>query len=579
MSESLPPKRSSWLSASLSDNFSKSRSPSSFPSSSTQTPTGSDDEYLRKIDVERDAKADAACIGVKEYARALAAFLSSVQGELCFAVFGPWGRGKTYLVRLMQSLLEKRGYGVVEFSVWRFRRTPELWVYLYEVIAEKARSMQGFGATMIALRMAILRNKLWPLLGINLLIGIFIMLLINYKDLTLTSSLTLAIAGVSITGAVIKSISGSIQFLNAMKNQTLQLADHSQKLGLQGVINKDIALLLRAWVPHTEDKWQIERSLFWAYFWPIVICMFLQLASEFASEWPFAWLLNMSPVNLQPTSSQLWLGILVWLVFSGILTWRIWGAHSRSGKLLLIVDDLDRCEPDEMLRIIESLKLLLDEPSVAERLQLVMLVEESILENAVRRKIIQLRPEDSISNETYSLDKRLVREHIEKLFLCYFRMPLLRDCDVEELVNTFVRNQDYSRSPQPSLSLRIRHFLCGFSFPSTSSDSGSTMASEANKSELVDAFTANDINILKSALTSGFLPDRFANPSPRSIRCWLFKFQLVRVLHNFQTEGESGDSTQRLVDNLMLAFQEKLGESIDETKKNNDYFRLAQTVA
>jgi hypothetical protein len=48
--------------------------------------------------------------------------------------------------------------------------------------------------------------------------------------------------------------------------------------------------------------------------------------------------------------------------------------------------DLDRCEPEQMLAVIESLRLFLDDEEMSRRLQVAMLIDRNILKRAIIMK-------------------------------------------------------------------------------------------------------------------------------------------------------------------------------------------------
>ena len=89
----------------------------------------------------REAGDDELCLNVEDYANAVAQLYSSADdGEFCLAVFGPWGRGKTFLMRRVGRALQilGRGYRTIHFSAWRYPSAPEVWVHLYEEFAKGA---------------------------------------------------------------------------------------------------------------------------------------------------------------------------------------------------------------------------------------------------------------------------------------------------------------------------------------------------------------------------------------------------------------------------------------------------------
>jgi hypothetical protein len=79
--------------------------------------------------LNRDVHPKERCLRVDDYACALAAVLNASFGEFCFAVYGHWGRGKTFLMQRLASMLPS-SYRTIWFSAWKYRTTPETWIYL-----------------------------------------------------------------------------------------------------------------------------------------------------------------------------------------------------------------------------------------------------------------------------------------------------------------------------------------------------------------------------------------------------------------------------------------------------------------
>lgn len=61
-----------------------------------------------RTSITRRAAPDERCLNVGEYANVLSRFFRSAEGEFSFALLGPWGRGKTYLMELTEEELEQQ---------------------------------------------------------------------------------------------------------------------------------------------------------------------------------------------------------------------------------------------------------------------------------------------------------------------------------------------------------------------------------------------------------------------------------------------------------------------------------------
>jgi hypothetical protein len=135
----------------------------------------------RSTRMVREAAPAELALAVQDYALALATVLRTAKGEFTFALFGPWGSGKTTLTTQLVPLLKdprtfqtsavggseayaQRTYAVALHNAWKYRTRPESWIYAYRSLAEAASAGFGpVGRLMLALRVSILRKGPWPL--------------------------------------------------------------------------------------------------------------------------------------------------------------------------------------------------------------------------------------------------------------------------------------------------------------------------------------------------------------------------------------------------------------------------------
>lgn len=131
----------------------------------------------------REAADDELVLGVANYAKAIATVLRTARDEFTFALFGPWGSGKTTLVRLLRPLLEnprhfrdetnaeekpfsRQRYDVVQHNAWKYRDPPEAWIYLYKSLVDRAGASLGtIGRYTLAARTTFYRRGPWPSSG------------------------------------------------------------------------------------------------------------------------------------------------------------------------------------------------------------------------------------------------------------------------------------------------------------------------------------------------------------------------------------------------------------------------------
>lgn len=114
-----------------------------------------------------------------------------------------------------------------------------------------------------------------------------------------------------------------------------------------------------------------------------------------------------------------------------------------SQRLLLFVDDLDRCSEDRIIQIIDSLKVMLEDPEISARVVVLTAIDERILKRAIAHKYY-----DSINRNFIEKAERkkameiLVREYMDKLFISGIKLTTLSLQEKGEVFDAFSKNQD-----------------------------------------------------------------------------------------------------------------------------------------
>ena len=93
------------------------------------------------------------------------------------------------------------------------------------------------------------------------------------------------------------------------------------------------------------------------------------------------------------------------------------------GKVVIFVDDLDRCLPENALDVIESMKLFFDLPGFV----FVVGLDEDIVQRAVctrfRENPCLLAPTATAADVAVTPDAQLARDYLEKIFQVQYRLP------------------------------------------------------------------------------------------------------------------------------------------------------------
>jgi KAP family P-loop domain len=414
-----------------------------------------------RIDFAREAASDERCLNADDYAASIASlFRSAIKGEFCFAVYGHWGRGKTYLMNLVSEFLQPARYRTVRFSAWKYPSAPEVWIHLYEEFAKVAYKGPWWRATPTILRTGIAQHGLGGLLAGYFLFAVSMLPIFTAFEITKGVVIALyPVIGVMGFIWIINLLSSIKKAKKRLNKSYLSATRHTEKLGLQATIGSDLAALLEGWIPAPIFK--IKFILPWA-----LITILLAFATwsrlsdgESAQNWlaahssTFNWVIA-SPVliNIAVVGLEVLIAVL-------IARWITSDVNSPR-RILLVVDDLDRCDPQHLLSVMESIKLLLEEEPISDRVQVAMLIEEDILKHAILAKYRALLQDPTTPADGPKHDPEvLVRENCEKLFLAHLRFPRLSIPEIRDLVETFSGRRRKFQKQQRELQVRRQQLI------------------------------------------------------------------------------------------------------------------------
>jgi hypothetical protein len=537
-------------------------------------------------------------LNFEEYALAISRVFRDASGEFCMALLGRWGSGKTRLARLVTTYLSKPDvfslelkqyglpradndtmqYSIVWFSAWQYRRVPEAWIFLYETFSKALVSPDN---TTLILRIArVLRVNVARRGEIDLVFRLCVLAAILAPLQLIGGIVQLLIPILGILGVyqLMSMMRTGPKTVKQLATDYATLTQHSEQLGLQASIGVDLRALLRGWIMRPAPTAEMPESVpglgplrlhlaLWIIPAVVAVIWAIGLAKELYVDLP-DWLnklagtdllnkLALTSIGTKHFGNKVgWESLGLWSIVSfGCAILLRWPADVTK-RILLVVDDLDRCLPGELIDIVEAVKLLLEDPALAQRVQVLVLVDEEPLDVAIRERFKALIE----ARGSAESDASTVREHKEKLFLCALRLPELTPGEVNDLLTA------YTAAAPDTVSRTERAALLG---QAIAGEKGVEKRGLPNRTDL---FTPQERDFLRNAVVRA-LPPGGRSPTPRQIRSFLSKYQIARALCAY---GKFSNPDQ-LAEGLAKAVFD--GAPIVPPNKTRGRFSIEQIIA
>jgi hypothetical protein len=314
-----------------------------------------------------------ACFNVDKTANVLANHLLNLSLEesgQMVGIFGKWGRGKTYFVeKLCEPLhikyneeIGNENFHFVKFLAWKYQETPASWAYLYETIANKYLGENEFEKLYRRFCLNIKREK-WGL------VKDFLLILFVWTSIVVLFHLI----KINSTGFI-------GDFINFFKtNAVLTLISGTTFTSL---------------IKFYQKKGVDALALIKKYTKGVSFDKHLGIQAEIEKE----------------------LAVLL----------EVWMPNPNQKRLLLFVDDIDRCSEDKIISLIDSLRVMLEHPKIIERVIVLVAVDEEKLKLAIRKKYDLLLIDTNKDTKENKL-KIIEREYMDKLFISGIKLHPIDD--------------------------------------------------------------------------------------------------------------------------------------------------------
>ncbi len=128
-------------------------------------------------------------------------------------------------------------------------------------------------------------------------------------------------------------------------------------------------------------------------------------------------------------------------------------------RIVVFVDDLDRCLPTNALEVLESIKMFFDLPGFI----FVVGLDEQVVVRAIRTKfetrIEQPRGSEIMSPPSAVADLRLGREYVKKIFQFSYSLPPMLPGQLDELLQSMYRESSLGSAQVADLENLMRPYL------------------------------------------------------------------------------------------------------------------------
>jgi hypothetical protein len=131
----------------------------------------------------------------------------------------------------------------------------------------------------------------------------------------------------------------------------------------------------------------------------------------------------------------------------------VWVPKSEVGKkkILLIVEDIDRCTEERIIENIDALRVMLENDEISSRLIVIAAIDERVLKRAIKAKyhtLVQYDIGDTDSTEFKTHLDMLTNEYLDKLFISGIKLSELSQRERKEMFAAISKRERRQQKPQ-----------------------------------------------------------------------------------------------------------------------------------
>ncbi|MFA0348250.1 P-loop NTPase fold protein [Vibrio sp. 10N.222.55.C6] len=209
---------------------------------------------------------------------------------------------------------------------------------------------------------------------------------------------------------------------------------------------------------------------------------------------------------------------------------KTWIPEGNNGKILLFVDDIDRCETSKIVKLIDGLRIILDNEEIHKRLIVITAIDEEILKKSIEDKYKNLNKNNG----------NLFQEYIEKIFIIGIKLNDLEMDEVKEYISNLVKNDrikskksEYKTSPEISGTQKTviedpidsteNVIIMEDNYESEPSDNTTTKINTLDLEKEIEISKEEESALIESI-------SRLNNPTPRKIRIFYYKYLILKQI-------------------------------------------------
>lgn len=244
----------------------------------------------------------------------------------------------------------------------------------------------------------------------------------------------------------------------------------------------------------------------------------------------------------------------------------IWVKDVDKKKIILIVDDIDRCKPDNILELLDTLRVVLDDPEISKRLKVIIAIDHLIVKDIMRKRFNDFFKDPEILNV-----EQYIRNYFDKLFLFSLHLAPLQKDEREQIIDSVYETstlnikRSENRSVPPNTATRMV-------IQPISNDAGSAgpieFKSEINNQKTISQLqpmSEDELKLFKEIVS-------VLECTPRRIRILYYRYVFIKCLIDELEESDFNIEKSREIIEKIASYEKKNGKTqADKSEEDNNY--------